>query len=82
MEKIITVEEKDAALKECLDWLENAPFDYHNGNSACGVDEGNVWGWEGHSAIVKKIKNALGIQNQTHPLPPDPFPFGDSDIPF
>ncbi len=48
-----------AALERCVQWLENASFDYSNGNTACGVDEGNVLGWEGHKDVVDAAKNAL-----------------------
>jgi hypothetical protein len=48
-----------AALERCVDWLENAPFDYSNGNVACGVDEGNVRGQEGHKQVVDSAKAAL-----------------------
>jgi len=48
-----------AALERCVNWLEHAPFDYSNGNTACGVDEGNVRGWEGHKQVVDAAKAAL-----------------------
>jgi hypothetical protein len=48
-----------AALERCVDWLEHAPLDYSNGNTACGVDEGNIRGWEGHKQVVDAAKAAL-----------------------
>ena len=48
-----------AALERCVEWLEHAPFDYSNGNTACGVDEGNIRGWEGHKQVVDAAKTAL-----------------------
>jgi hypothetical protein len=48
-----------AALERCVDWLEHASFDYSNGNKACGVDEGNVRGWECHKQVVDAAKSAL-----------------------
>jgi hypothetical protein len=49
-------------LKECLEWLENAPFDYSNGNVEQGIDEGEYYGGRGHSALVEKIKSVLGME--------------------
>ena len=43
-------------VKEMVMWLENADFDYSNGNTCNGVDEGNVLGWNAHSKIVNKAK--------------------------
>lgn len=47
-------------LEECLQWLENAPFDYSNGNTCQGIDEGEYYGGRGHAALVEKIKQVLG----------------------
>ena len=46
-------------LERCLEWLENAPFDYSNGNEYCGIDEGNVRGWEGHKELIDAIRTVL-----------------------
>ena len=46
-------------LEECLQWLENAPFDYSNGNVSQGVDEGEYYGGRGHVALVNKIRQVL-----------------------
>jgi len=49
------------AAKEALEWLKNAPFDYSNGvkDSTGTLDEGNVYGWQGHGEIVEKLEKAL-----------------------
>jgi hypothetical protein len=51
-------------LQDCLMWLENAPFDYSNGNSEGGVDEGEYYGGRGHCALVDKIKTVLGVDDE------------------
>ena len=47
------------ALGEVIDWLENAPFDYRNGVTHNGIDEGHIYGWKGHNEIVKEANAAL-----------------------
>jgi hypothetical protein len=69
------------ALRACVDWLDNAPFDYSNGNAMCGVDEGNVRGWEGHQAIVNNAKLALGDLPVVSPTE-EPCICGDGNVPF
>lgn len=49
-----------SVLREALAWLENAPFNYSNGNIHNGIDEGAVRGGELHDALVAKIKKVLG----------------------
>lgn len=73
------------ALRELIEWMDNAPFDYSNGNEAQGIDEGNVYGWRSHKILVNKAKRLLGIPvseldqlgeslGKTK-LPDDDFPF-------
>jgi len=47
------------ALTECVEWLDNAPFDYSNGITYQGSDEGDVLGWNGHTKIVNQARAAL-----------------------
>jgi len=49
-----------ASLMDVIMWLENAPFDYSNGNVCNGIDEGNVQGWNGHGEVIDAAKAALG----------------------
>jgi len=71
------------ALREVVEWLDNAPLDYSNGVEAFGVDEGNVRGWKAHKEMVNKFKQLLGIPvsdveryiENMNKLPDDDFPF-------
>ena len=47
------------ALQEAVEWLENAPMSYANGNMHNGIDEGEVLGWRGHVSVVDKAKAAI-----------------------
>jgi hypothetical protein len=47
------------ALTACFEWLENAPFDYNNGNTHEGIDEGNVLGWQTHASLMEIVLHAL-----------------------
>jgi len=51
-------------LREVLEFLEEAPFDFRNGVEHQGMDEGNVLGWRVHSEIVDKIRTVLGLPTQ------------------
>jgi len=54
------VERLTKALTACFEWLENAPFDYNNGNTHEGIDEGNVLGWQTHASLMEIVLHALG----------------------
>jgi hypothetical protein len=56
---LVQINKLEAALKEGIDWLENAPISYSNGVTYNGVDEGDVLGWKGHSEVVKIMQEAL-----------------------
>lgn len=55
----IEIQNLRAVLAEALDWLENAPISYSNGNTYNGFDEGDVIGGQMHDKLVEKIKTAL-----------------------
>jgi hypothetical protein len=47
------------SLIELIEWLENAPISYANGNVEQGTDEGEYYGWKAHNEIVEKAKVVL-----------------------
>lgn len=55
----LRIESLKTMLTDTLDWLENAPFNYSNGNVHNGLDEGDVIGGRMHDELVKKIKTVL-----------------------
>jgi len=56
--------EHECLLREVLEFLEQAPFDFRNGVEHQGCDEGNVLGWRIHAEIVDKIRTVLGLPTQ------------------
>lgn len=54
-----SIAKKQNALAKVLDWLENAPIDYSNGNTFDGVDEGEVRGWRAHNQLIEIVKAAM-----------------------
>lgn len=47
------------ALAKALDWFENAPVSYANGNVHNGLDEGDVIGGQMHDELTEQIRCAL-----------------------
>jgi len=52
-------------IESLVDWMENAPLDYSNGNVGQGTDEGSYYGWKGHKAEVDKAKTFLAAHKET-----------------
>lgn len=53
------IEKLRKEVSNALEHLENAPFDYRNGNEFNGVDEGEHYGWSAHADLVKRLKDVL-----------------------
>ena len=54
--QVATIEQ---ALAKALDWFENAPVSYANGNTHNGLDEGSVIGGQMHDELTEQIRCAL-----------------------
>lgn len=54
------------ALRNIVDWMEKAPFDYSNGNVSPdgAIDEGNFYGWRGHKEVVDNAKFILKLWDE------------------
>ena len=48
-----------AACKDALEHLEYASFEYANGNTHNGIDEGNVIGWKAHGELIEELREAI-----------------------
>lgn len=47
------------ALREAIEYLEQAPFNYANGVVHDGIDEGSVRGMRAHQRLLKRLRKAL-----------------------
>ena len=60
IQELLDLRKEKAELIDCVDdmvrWLDNAPFDYSNGNTSQGSDEGDYYGWKAHEELVSKAK--------------------------
>lgn len=51
------------AVEDALDWLENAPISYANGNTHDGLDEGDVLGGRYHEKLTAQLRAALNADH-------------------
>jgi hypothetical protein len=59
VEEVARLREIEAAAREAYEFLTRASFDFSNGNTAQGVDEGEVIGWKAHNEVCSKLAALL-----------------------
>lgn len=59
-------QEMTKVLEECLDWLNNAPISYENGNTdpTGSIDEGDVLGWRYHERLRSRVLRVLNKEDK------------------
>ena len=63
MKQAVEIKELKDVLKDTLDFLEQAPFEFKNGNTHEGVDEGEVTGSACLSGLIVNIKKVVSCKN-------------------
>jgi len=62
--QLALLDKRYKAIRIAIQHLENAHFNYKNGNEFNGVDEGEYYGLQAHGETLLELKQAVGIKDQ------------------